>query len=113
MCDSIKDVVRDTNAQSTAIQHTCTNNSACDGIICNFPTILYVAGMTFLPCHDPPAIEIVIFDSNGQVVYQELFDHSRSSHVNAGIDINVNIVHHNYSMDVEVRDNGVASMAAS
>ena len=63
----------------------------------------YSVLVRFDPC--PQTIDIIVVDSTGRVVGERLITNTETVPANLGtahIDLNVEIVHHNYSMSVAV-----------
>ena len=113
MCQSLQSVAQDTQLPSIPIQFSCTRNTTCNRINCHFSN--YAFDMTFDPCSE--AIQMTAYDSDGRPVYQRTFNDSQnvtfnlpstiSSFLGQTATLNVIIVHHNYSMELEVSKCGV------
>ncbi len=82
-------------------QYSCERVSgSCDTVHCAVET--YSADMVVDSCPDPPTMSVAVVNSNGVEVYSQLFDHSQTVEVSAGLTILVTIEDHEYSMDVKV-----------
>ena len=116
MCQSMQSVAQDLRLPQfiSAIQFSCTRNTtACNRVHCQFSN--YPLDVTFDPCSE--AIQLTAHDSNGHLVYQKTFNDSQnvtfnlpssvSSLLGPTATLNVIIVHHNYSMEIEVNRYGM------
>ena len=116
MCQSIQSVAQDLRLPQIipAIQFSCISNTTiCNRVHCQFSN--YPLDMTFDPCSE--AIQLTVHDSDGRLVYQKTFNDSQnvtinlpssvSSFLGSTATLNVIIVHHNYSMEIEVSRYGI------
>lgn len=113
MCASLQNMsqgIQDDDS-SSAITRECHTNPNCSGIHCfvtgTQPLLSsYDADIVVYPCNDPPAIGITVVDHpSGQVLFSRNFSDSENVSLTDSSDavLSVDIVHHNYSMDVSVR----------
>ena len=89
------------------VDHDCSANINCDGVTCALEAFgfTYQLDIVILSCQDPPAVDVVVADENGDGFYSEVFNESGTSIVTiVGLasPLSVDIVHHDYSMEVEV-----------
>ena len=106
MCQSLQSVAQDIHLPQ--IQFSCTRNTTCNRVHCQFSS--YALDITFDPCSE--AIQLTAHSSDGRLVYQRTFNDSQnvtinlpssvSSFLGTTATLNVIIVHHNYSMEIEV-----------
>ena len=92
MCESLKNLS----------QYSCTKNSACNGVQCDIDGLSYTVDLLVLSCDDPPGIGITILDPDGTDIYMGTFDQTQSIPIPPVGNLKVSILHHDYSMDVEV-----------
>ena len=103
MCQSLQSVAQD---MYVPVQHNCTSNSNCSGVHClisQSSSVQYTSDATIDPCTE--VLQVTARNPQGQVVYQRVFQDSQqvpfaSRGFNATL--HVEIVHYNYSMDLEV-----------
>lgn len=69
LCDALVDALEKINSRVESEGHRCTILSACRGLVCDFGS--YVLSMWVLPCANPPASRIAIYDVDS---YAKLFD---------------------------------------
>ena len=107
MCQTLKTLKSAPhNVQDFAFPYTCEHNTACNGIHCqlsHFNGVLYTVDAVVDPCTQ--WLHMTIYNSHSHVIYQELCWDSRQVSFeidNISTRLNVNMVHYNYSMDVEV-----------
>ena len=107
MCQSLQSVARDTHLpQIIPIQFSCTRNTTCNGVHCQVShsnTLEYTSDIVVDPCSE--GLEVTVRNSQGQVTYQRVFQdtqHVPFSGSGYNATLHVHIVHHNYSMEVEV-----------
>ena len=117
MCQSMQSVAQDLQLpQIIPVQFSCTHNTTiCNRVHCQFSN--YPLDVTFDPCSE--AIQLTAHDSNGHLVYQKTFNDSQnvtfnlpssvSSFLGSTATLNVIIVHHNYSMEIEVSRYGMGA----
>ena len=55
----------------------CATNDPCTALECDIPATGDHAEMTVVPCHDPPAIRIVIKNEDDDILLDRTFDRSR------------------------------------
>ena len=115
MCQSLHRLARDIQSpRLLPIQYSCTNNTACSGIHCQFSN--YTCDVTFDPCSE--RVQLTAHNPRGSVVYQKIYNSSRSETIHLTSDLsqlslgstailNVTILHHNYSMEIEASMSGV------
>ena len=90
------------------LEHNCTTNEDCDGVRCEFDIFntVYHLETVLLSCEDPPALAMVVEDVNNQPLRVTNF--SRTGVYSLGmirgfnVPLSIMMVHHPYSMDVEV-----------
>ena len=105
MCQTLKSVVHVVQPDFV-FPYTCVHNTACNGVHCqlsHFNSVLYTIDAVVDPCTQ--WLCMTICNSRGHVIYQGLcWDSQQVSFEigNISTRLNANIVHHNYSMDVEV-----------
>ena len=79
---------------------------SCGGILCNltFPGAVFGSCITIDPCDE--TLHLVLKNSGNEIEFDRVFNHSQvaniGSHLGVTITLHVNLVRHNYSMDVEV-----------
>ena len=107
MCQTLKTLKSVAhNVQDFAFPYTCEHNTACNGIHCqlsHFNGVLYTIDAVVDPCTQ--WLHMTIYNSHSLVIYQELcWDSQQVSFEidNISTRLDVNMVHCNYSMDVEV-----------
>jgi len=106
MCQSLQSVAQDAHLPSSLpVQYNCTRNSNCSGLHCliSQSSVQYTSDATIDPCTE--VLQLTARNPQGQVVYQRVFQDSRQvpfSFRGINTTLHVEIVHYNYSMDLEV-----------
>ena len=59
----------------SANSQRCVANAACDGVICSF--LGFRTAVTTLPCHSPPAVYVIVQDSNGTTLFSQIIDRTQ------------------------------------
>ena len=108
MCQSMQNVARDFHLpQIIPIQFSCISNATCNGVHCQVShsnTLEYTSDIVVDPCLE--RLQVTVRNSQGQVTYQRVFQDTEDvpfSGSGYNATLHVHIVHHNYSMEVEVR----------
>ena len=89
------------------VEHDCTANTDCDGMICEldvFGTVYYLETL-LLSCEEPPAVDVVVEDDEHKALFASQFNRTGTYElVISGFRLPLSVVieHHDYSMDVEV-----------
>lgn len=91
----------------TPVEHDCAANTDCDGVQCVAELLLqtYLMEFLILSCEDPPAVDILVEDTDGNPVYAVIVNNTYSDILyfeDLQIYLQVTVVHYNYSMDVQV-----------
>ena len=89
------------------IEHDCTANDDCDGVLCvaDISSDTYFLEFLILSCEDPPALDILLKDSDGNALFSAVVTDTYYGTLPAGdfvIVLQANVVHYNYSMDIQV-----------
>ena len=107
MCQSLHSVARDIHlSQIIPIQFSCISNATCNGVHCQVShsnTLEYTSDIVVDPCSE--GLQVTVRNSQGRVTYQRVFQdtqHVPFSGSGYNATLHVHIVHHNYSMEVEV-----------
>ena len=114
MCQTLKNVAQ--IFQDFVFPYTCLHNTACNGVHCqlsHFNSVLYTIDTVVDPCTQ--WLRMTICNSQGHVIYQGFcWDSQQVSFKigNISTRLDANIVHHNYSMDVEVANVSVVLVTA-
>ena len=91
------------------IEHDCYNTSRCDGIRCELDVfgVAYYVEIVVLSCAQPTAIELLVEDAAFQPLTETIFDQTSESIITiSGLDLHIvaTIIHHEYSIEVEVAE---------
>ena len=89
------------------LEHDCVANTDCDGVLCEFDVFsgTYILEFLILSCEDPPALDILLEDSDGNALFSAVVNDSYYGTLLADVLVFVlqaNVVHYNYSMDIQV-----------
>ena len=89
------------------LEHDCAPTTDCDGVRCELDIIFTTSYMEVLvlSCAQPPALGVIVEDSNGNPSYSTVVNESSSGVVLIGalaVRLDVLLVHHDYSMDIQV-----------
>ena len=92
---------------SSPFEHNCSTTEDCDGVRCVLDLFSdsYIVEMYTLSCAEPPAVDVLVEDDEGNPFYSQQFDSSLYQVVEInGIPVllEVILVHHSYSMELEV-----------
>ena len=68
----------------------CSTRDHCTELHCELITVGAV-DLSFEPCSNPPAIDVVVMDSSGNVLLNDTLTHSRVQRVNSVIVLNITI----------------------
>ena len=106
MCESLEDLA---DIIQSPFEHDCSTTPNCDGVHCEldiFGLILYIETIV-LPCANPPALEVIVQNSQRQNIFGAIFNTSGQRDIvvlNTRMTVNSIIVHRSYSMDIEVSE---------
>ena len=104
MCESLEDLA---DIIHSPFEHNCFTTPNCDGVRCELDIlglILYIETL-ILPCANPPAVEVIVQNSQRQNIFSAIFNTSgQRDIVIMGFRMTVVtiVVQHNYSVDIEV-----------
>ena len=104
-CESLDNVA---SSIESPLEHDCQRDANCDGVRCEmdlFGRVFYIE-LLIDPCQDPPAVDWVIFNSDMEAIYEVTFDESGTGQFTVRgqpLPLEQIIVHHNYSMEIEVQ----------
>ena len=62
------------NTLSASTQR-CVTNAGCDGVVCSL--LGYKTAVSTLPCNSPPAVTVVVVDSNNTVLFMRTVDQTQ------------------------------------
>lgn len=97
LCDKLADVLNEIQIQNGRM---CSLNSACNGLECSYD--LYSMRVWILPCAEPPAIRLSIFNvEDGEPFDNVLMNTTRVQ--DSSYAIQVNFVHQDRGFELEVR----------
>ena len=80
----------------------------CSGVRCALDVLVdtYYLDVFVLSCVNPPGMEMVMEDSDGNPLYERVFNQTEVVSIPIGVfllPLSFKITHRNYSMDIEVR----------
>ena len=89
------------------IEHDCDANTDCDGVRCEADVFsnTYLLEFLILSCEDPPALDILLEDSDENALFSAVVTDSYYGTLPADefvIILQASVVHYNYSMDIQV-----------
>ena len=106
MCESLEDLA---DIIHSPVEHDCSTTPNCDGVRCELDVLgntFFVEGIA-LPCANPPAVEVIVQNSQRQNIFSTIFNTSGQRDIvvlNTRMTVNSIIVHRSYSMDIEVSE---------
>ena len=109
MCESLEDFA---SIIQSPFEHDCVTNSDCNGIRCEldiFGNVFFIDAIV-LPCIVPPAIEVLVENSQREILSAVVFNRTDEKTImilGTSLPLDVIIVHHEYSMDIQVSIIGV------
>ena len=68
----------------------CSTRDQCTELHCELVNVGTV-DLSFEPCSNPPAIDVVVMDSSGNVLFNDTLSHSRVQRVNSAVVLNITI----------------------
>ena len=91
----------------TPLGHDCAANANCDGVRCvaDVCSDIYLLEFLILSCEDPPALDILLEDSDGTALFSVVIAHPYYGSQRADdyvIFLFADVVHYKYSMDIQV-----------
>ena len=110
MCESLEDFA---SIIQSPFEHDCVTNSDCSSIRCELDIFgnAFSIGAIVLPCIVPPAIEVLVIDlQQEQIIFIGVFNRTEERTIlvlGTSLPLDVIIVHHEYSMDIQVGFIGV------
>ena len=106
-CQSLQDLA---SVIQSPIEHDCYNTSTCDGIRCELDVFgaVYYVEIVVLSCAEPTAFEVLVEDDAFQPLSVSIFNKTSQEIITVdGVDIVIDstIIHHEYSVEIEVSRN--------
>ena len=106
LCESLEDLASVIQSP-LGIEHDCHTNSDCDGMQCELDinSDRYFLDLVVFSCMEPPAIDVIVEDEEQERVFEQTFTESGTRNLTLGLFpmiLNSTVIHHNYSVDVEV-----------
>ena len=104
LCDSMVELA---DKIHSPIEHDCTANTDCDGVRCEADVFsnAYILEFLILSCEDPPALDILLEDSDENALFSAVVTDTYYGTLPADefvIIMQASVVHYNYSMDIQV-----------
>ena len=104
LCDSMVELA---DKIHSPIEHDCAANDDCNGVLCVADVFsdTYLLEFLILSCEDPPALDILLEDGDGNALFSAVVTDTYYGTLPAGdfvILLQANVVHYNYSMDIQV-----------